>query len=294
MTPRLALVVLLLTGAALPAHAQPINFCDTLEREGAHVSDPAFDSTPAFNAFLASANNHLCLDAGAYYFLTKPNAIQKPVRITGVSVSKSALVKAYATSNVLGEGAIWLLGANASGSVLEHLSLPANAPASHGVLIYVQSQLGSPVSYLLFNDINITYAAGASYDEAILIDGTAASTAAQGVRFAKFENLSLFLPPSGGYWTLQCFNCIGAMFANVWTNGSIDIDGWYTTYGQSASVAMSNVVAGGEIAFSMGTGFTCASCQASTFTFLGYASNGSIIGWAPTIHNWGVNTHVSQ
>ena len=286
---RVCLATFVCVGLAQPVAAA----CDTLEAYGSHVGDPAFDSTPAYNAFLAGSTNALCLEAGAYYFLTKPNPIQKPVRITGSTVSKSALVKAYPTPDAIyGEGAVWLLGAEASGTVIEHLSVPVNPPTTHGSAIYLQSLLGSPVSYVTLNDINITYSAGATYDTGLLIDGTLANTAAQGVRALKLSNISVF--SSLNYWSILCGNCIGTMGSGIWTNGSFYVMGQYTPTTSSVSVVLSNVIVGSEFAVDSTTGFTCASCQASWFSFMGGATNGSFFGFAPTVRNWGNNTHIYQ
>ena len=282
------LSIVLVLSLACPSLARAT--CDTLESHGAVLDTPTADATPAFNAFLASNAHDLCLDAGAYYFLTKPNPIQKPVHIAGSTVSKSALVKAYPTDAVYGEGAIWLLGAEASGTVIEHLSVPVNPPTTHGSAIFLQSLLGSPVSYVTLNDINVTYSAGATYDTGLLIDGTLANTAAQGVRALKLSNISVF--SSLNYWSIVCGNCIGLMGSGLWTNGGFYVMGQYTPTTSSVSVVLSNVIVGSELAVDSTTGFTCASCQASWFSFMAGATNGSFFGFAPTVRNWGTNTHV--
>lgn len=204
------------------------------------------DNTPALNAAVAAGEDHLCFGKGHYWFKTKPAPIGyaqgQGVLLEGVTVAHTSLVKAY---NAVDKYDVMLdfqsNGVNGGGAI--NMGIGAAAGYVNGTLIRVYSPLGSPASYMKFENLNFTYDTGGNYDRAVFLDCNAANTAAQGCRSIKFNNITMF-QPTGKSWVFDIQNGVSTVVSNAYVFGNMRISGANTTTTTSTNVLFSGVVGG--------------------------------------------------
>lgn len=211
------------------------------------VGDNVTDCTPALVAALAAGCKHLeCGGVPAtkhYRFLTKTPPLNG-IFLHGCGVSSCALVKAW-NSTYYGDALLDFTGSAANGGGVEGMTLGA-ANSYGGSLLRAISTLGSPASYLSFENLNFTFDVGGSYDRCILLDGSQAVTGAQGVRTPKLHNITAF-QTAPGLCAIEAVNAVSLMGTNIWTNANVRIGGTGAPGGNSTSCSLSNLIAGGTL-----------------------------------------------
>lgn len=285
--------------------ASPVFACATPATYG-FVGDGHTDNAPALNA--ANLAGETCLDLTAtpttqdYRVLSTPLSWTHPLELRCAGQLQCWLAKQWVSTS----GSDCLLrfeGEGASGSRVHDLDLVAMAPSSHGSLLCLISDAGSPLKFSSVYRTSlygapyglVTHPATGGYDMAIFADGTAAAGGVNGigVRELSLDTVEIFT--SQGTWPFYAWNLINPTFSNLRVIGSIYIGGWPWAYPntQTISASLHNVTVTNDLYFEGLSGLS-GDAQAGRVFATGSAQNGSLHGWFPQIFNSGINVVIGQ
>lgn len=187
----------LLAGGPLSLHSIPVTAAQVGDRPIASLADfgglpddPRFDNGPPFNAALQHGVSRLYIPRGSWHFLTRPDAITYPLEITGDGFGCSSLVRRYAP-RTQDEG---LLTVQAGACQIRRVCVCAGGNTSGAAGIALIGSAQSSPDYSVIEDVYVSVEPGSSanWSDALVIDGTARTTAPIGVRDISIRNCHLF------------------------------------------------------------------------------------------------------
>lgn len=161
------------------------------------------DLTPFYNNLIAAlaGGAHIAYWPGIgsiYEFKTQPNCIQKPIAMMGPNRTQAVIQRDY--SVVGGTGLFCLVsngaGLNPSGTTLSSFYMQSTAGTTGGSLISIVPGSGPAdnIGKVTLRDITMTNTgtADCSTDYDLLADGSAATSAPQGIRDLTLDNVEAF------------------------------------------------------------------------------------------------------
>lgn len=160
------------------------------------ANDPLFDNTPKLNALISGlgTTSTIYFPSGVYYFNSKPNVINKKVRIQGSTMTDVVLVRNYTPSNYLDS----LLHATDT-VVIESLAIHAGQGTTGGGAIHLEG-LGASASIL--RDLYITIQGGGSTAN-WEIPVTLYSSDSLGIRGCLLDNVEVFAATTHSVWLVN-------------------------------------------------------------------------------------------
>ncbi|QDB71026.1 tail fiber protein [Bordetella phage vB_BbrP_BB8] len=151
------------------------------------------DCTAVFNAALAACKRlgvkKLVFSYGHYNFKSRPNAIDFGISLVGCGVNATVLDRDY---NESGQNALLDFVAGSNGSSVKNLAVISLAGTSGGCAIRLLSSADSAVSTVLLEDLWVTTKGTDTWNNGIVVDGSARVTPATGVRDTAFRNVHIF------------------------------------------------------------------------------------------------------
>ena len=160
------------------------------------VSNGVADNSTAFNAFLtaicASPSRRGYLGAGAFNFTVQPNALPCPMVLFGAGFGATVILRSYNGTD--GTGLISLVGTAANDSIIRDLGIYSGIGYTGGNAISIVSTTGHATSFVTLENIVMSTedSSGNNFTNELYIDGSAATSAPNGVRDLSLKNVQIF------------------------------------------------------------------------------------------------------
>ena len=166
------------------------------------------DVTPAWNAAIQAARTGpaktIHLDAGQYYFYTRPGPIDSAIRILGDGKSSTVLRRAFSGGD--------FIVVRGLGSSIQDLTIWAEEGTTGGVGLHIISDEQAPGGHNDFRNIWIT--GMGTYALPLFLDGLKRTSSPNGLRGTRLDNVTVF---NGTWYTAELWNCINCQ----WYGGAI-------------------------------------------------------------------------
>lgn len=157
--------------------------------EGDGVDDDSAEFDLFLDAVKASDSKTGCLDAGTFRFTTQADDIDSQVHLIGSGMGRTIILRDY--NGTSGKG-ILAITEGANGTKIEGMSIIAKAGTTGGAALSIKSTSSYATSFITLENLNLSTFGSNSYDNTVIIDGTAKTSAPTGVRDISFKNVHIF------------------------------------------------------------------------------------------------------
>lgn len=159
---------------------------------GFKANDPKYDNALVMNKFLKDKYSVLQFGAGTYYFLTKPDAITRTIKLVGVGSGENntELRRDYLPKSRFEP---FLYFRNGRGSVVRDLSIMATKGNSNGCALVLENHNGENVGYFQGDNLYISgYGSDNNWAIAVWLHGAFKTESPKGIRSVNLTGLRLF------------------------------------------------------------------------------------------------------
>jgi hypothetical protein len=197
------------TGAVARTVTAKLNEAISIKDYGA-VGDGTADDTTAFANFLTAVQTSTSsrtgyIPKGTYKITSKPATITTGILLFGDGLNQTIILKSY--NEGTGTNCFVTLGDNASGTTIRDMAINAASGTTGGCIVKILSSASTAVSGITFQNLWLSTFGTDTWQNGVVIDGSAKTSAPTGARDIHFSNVYLF----------------GATGASLFVNGGIGI-----------------------------------------------------------------------